>query len=204
MKKLSPLEKMGLVAAVVIACTYFYMKKVYEPQEKILKQTVAELNKIVGEINGLKTVPPMAGVKSQLKKHEDELKALKEKLTTTTIQTGSDREVSLFLGRIIDMMQFRGFAVRSITPVNASPEANTAPAGSTAPAVPQGDTATGGATEETLYEWHTYDVELSGGYNGFVALLIDLRKKPDAVKVEKIEISRKEGEDVTIKMNLKI
>lgn len=203
MKKLSPLEKMGLVAAVVVACTYFYMKKVYEPQEKILKTTVAELNKIVGEINNLKTVPPVSGVKSQLKKHKSELKELEYKLNSTMVRTGSEWEVSHFLSVIIDMMERRGLTVRNITPKKDEGSGGAAATPSETPPVGT-DPGKAPAKPDELFVWHPYDVELSGGYYGFVGLLIDLRKKPDAVKIEKIEITQKEGASLSIKMNLKI
>ena len=32
MKKLTKLEKFGLIAAIIIAGTYFYMGKIYDPQ----------------------------------------------------------------------------------------------------------------------------------------------------------------------------
>jgi Tfp pilus assembly protein PilO len=155
------------------------MKKVYEPQEKVLKKTVEELNKVVGEINSIKTVPPLASVKSQLKKHERELAIVKARLEKTTVQTGTPREVNMFLARIIDMMEYSGITIHTIVPKAIE-------------------------TDERYGDWHPFEVDFSGSYYGFIRLLMELKEKPDAVKVEKIEITRKDGELLRIKMILKI
>jgi hypothetical protein len=72
LKKLSQFEKYGIMAAIIIACTFFYMKKVYEPQEKEFKKTVAALNKVVGEINGLRQVPSVVQVRHELESLKEE------------------------------------------------------------------------------------------------------------------------------------
>ena len=42
MRNLTNLEKFGLAAALIIACTFFYMKYMYDPQTRVLKDTLAK------------------------------------------------------------------------------------------------------------------------------------------------------------------
>jgi hypothetical protein len=59
MKTMTNLEKFGLAAALIIACTFFYMKYMYDPQTKVLTTTLKKRNKVVAELNKLRDIPPL-------------------------------------------------------------------------------------------------------------------------------------------------
>jgi Tfp pilus assembly protein PilO len=178
MKKLSRFEKVGLIAAVVVAGTFFYMKRMYEPQEKVLKNTVQQLNKVIGEVNVLKAVPPVGSVKKQLEKRKAELAVLENRLKETTVLTGADREVTELLSWIVDLIADKGFVINAI--------------------VPKGKMA------DSLFQWNLFEVDLDGNFYRFIALLTALRDKSDAVRIEKITLTQKDGQGLHIRLNLMI
>ncbi len=178
MRKLSRFETVGLIAAVVVACSFFYMKRVYEPQEKVLKNTVQQLNKLIGEVNGLKAVPPAASVKNQLEKRKAELAELENRLKETTVLSGADREVTELLSQIADLIADQGFVVNAI--------------------VPKGKIA------DSMFQWNLFEVDMSGNFYRFMDLLAALRDRPDAVRIEKITLMQKDGQGLRIQMNLMI
>ena len=178
MRKLSRFEKMGLIAAVVVAGTFFYMKRVYEPQEKVLKRTVEQLNKVIGEINTARAVPPAVGVKRELARQKEELAALEEQLKETTNVTGKESEVTALLGRIVELLHAKGFAVKAIRPMGKAPD--------------------------DLFQWSLFEIEMAGDFHHFMALLTALRDMRDAVRVEGITLAREETRAIAIRMKLKI
>ncbi len=178
MRKLSQFEKIGLVAAVIVACTFFYMKRVYEPQEKKLKSTVQRLNKMVNEINNLKSVPPAITVKNQLERRKDELARLEEQLRETTVLTGADREVTKLLNRITDVIEDKELAVIALVPK--------------------------GKIDDGLFQWNLFEITMEGDFYYFIGFLSALREMPDAVRIEKAELSQKDGHDLSIRIELMI
>jgi Tfp pilus assembly protein PilO len=178
MKKLTPFEKVGLIAAVIVACTYFYMKRVYEPQERVLKTTVSQLNGAIGELNGLRAVPPALSVKNQLERSKAELAELENRLSETTVLTGADREVTQLLSLIVDLLQDNHFAVISI--------------------VPKGKTA------DSLFQWNLFEIDMTGEFHHFIKFLSVLRNRPDAVRVERLTLMQQDGQDLRIRLNLMI
>ncbi len=178
MRKLSRFEKMGLIAAVVVAGTFFYMKRVYEPQEKVLKKTVEQLNKVIGEINAVRAVPPAVGVKQELARHKEELTELEEQLKETTNVTGKESEVTTLLGRIVKLLDAKSFAVKAIRPMGKAPD--------------------------DLFQWSLFEIEMAGDFRRFMELLTALRDLRDAVRVEGIALARDEVRAIAIQMKLKI
>ncbi len=178
MRKLSRFEKFGLMAAVIVACTFFYVKKVYEPQEARLKKTIATLNKVVGQINNLEEVPPAATVKRSLKRYRKDLEALSDQLQGTQMQTGAEREVTKLLSTINRRMACHGLRVNSLTP--------------------------GGASTDELLEWNLFQLNLEGSFQGFLNFVRDLKDLKDAVKIEKVQMERGDGRLLHIQLNLMI
>lgn len=180
MKKLSQFEKFGIMAAIIIACTFFYMKKFYEPQEKEFKKTVAALNKIVGEVNGLKQVPPLIQVKHELNTLKTDLEEVNEKLTGTLMHTGAAREVTRTLRQINEHVAVSGLKVVSLIP--------------------------GGRNMDPLLqlEWNHFQLNLSGSFHGFLRLLESLRSMPDAVRIDGVALTTGSGELLNITFTLMI
>jgi Tfp pilus assembly protein PilO len=178
MRKLSRFEKFGLMAAVIIACTFFYVKKVYEPQEARLKKTIATLNKVVGQINNLKDVPPAASVKRSLKRYRQDLEELSEQLKGTQMHTGAEREVTKLLSTINGKLARNGLQVNSLTPE--------------------------GTTTDELLQWNMFAMDLEGSFQGFLNFVQDLKNLKDAVKIEKVQMEKGEHRRLHIQLNLMI
>jgi len=180
MKKLSQFEKYGIMAAIIIACTFFYMKKVYEPQEKEFKKTVAALNKVVGEVNGLRQVPPLIQVKHELEAAKKDLEEVNLKLQGTLMHTGAPREVTHMLRQVNEHVAASGLQVVSLTP--------------------------GGRNMDTLLqlEWNLFQLNLSGSFHGFLHLLESLRNMPDAIRIDGVLLQSGDGSSLNITFNLMI
>lgn len=178
MRKLSQFEKIGLVASVIVACTFFYMKRVYEPQEKLLKSTIQRLNKLVGEVNSLKAVPPAVTVKNQMERRRAELAELEDRLRETTVLTGADREVTKLLNRIADLIEKEGLAVNAVVPK--------------------------GKISDGLFQWNLFEIDMGGDFYCFMKFLSSLLDMPDAVRIEKVTLGKKDGQSLQIRINLMI
>jgi Tfp pilus assembly protein PilO len=176
MKKLTKLEKFGLVAAIIIVGTYFYMGKIYDPQAKALKKTVIKLNKIIGEINSIKEVSSAGSINRTIKKREEELEKVKSDLKDTVITTGKESEITELLDRINRLVDQNRLAVKSI--------------------VPKGKVA--GA----LFAWSSFDLDMEGSFYFFLEFLTALKKMPDSVKIQNINIEKNGDVGDVLKINM--
>ncbi len=176
MKKLTKLEKFGLVAAIIIAGTYFYMGKIYDPQAKALKKTVIKLNKIIGEINSIKEVASAGSINRTIKKRKQELEKVKSKLKDTVITTGKESEITELLDRINRLVDQNRLAVKSI--------------------VPKGKVA--GA----LFAWSSFDLDMEGSFCFFLEFLTALKEMPDSVKIQNINIEKNGDVGDVLKINM--
>lgn len=178
MRKLSRFEKFGIVAAILIACTYFYVNRVYEPQEARLKKTVQVLNKVIGQVNSLKDVPPQAMVKRRLKANREKLEALEREMKDIRMLTGSEREVTRLLSEINAKMVDYGLQVDSLTPA--------------------------GQVADELLEWNMFKIDMTGSFNGFLDFMRELKEMPDAVKVERLQMEKNNERQLRISFDLMI
>ena len=176
MKKLTKLEKFGLIAAIIIAGTYFYMGKIYDPQAKALKKTVIKLNKIIGEINSIKEVASAGSINRTIKKREEELEKVKSELKDTVITTGKESEITELLDRINRLVDQNRLAVKSI--------------------VPKGKVA------GTLFAWSSFDLDMEGSFYFFLEFLTALKKMPDSVKIQNINIEKNGDVGDVLKINM--
>jgi len=176
MKKLTKLEKFGLIAAIIIAGTYFYMGKIYDPQAKALKKTVIKLNKIIGEINSIKEVSSVGSINRTIKKRKEELEKVKSDLKDTVITTGKESEITELLDRINRLVDQNRLAVKSI--------------------VPKGKVA------GVLFAWSSFDLDMEGSFYFFLEFLSALREMPDSVKIQNINIEKNGDVGDVLKINM--
>ena len=176
MKKLTKLEKFGLVAAIIIAGTYFYMGKIYDPQAKALKKTVIKLNKIIGEINSIKEVSSVESINRTIKKRKKELEKVKSKLKDTVITTGKESEITELLSMINSLVDQNRLVVKSI--------------------VPKGKVA--GA----LFAWSSFDLDMEGSFYFFLEFLTALKEILDSVKIQNINIEKNGDVGDVLKINM--
>jgi Tfp pilus assembly protein PilO len=178
MRKLSRFEKLGVVAAVIIACSYLYMKRVYEPQEKKLKATVAQLNKVIGEVNGLKATPSASSLKRSLAKKKEELSGLEEQMKRASIHGTAENEISDMFSRVGRLMERNGLTVLSVMPK--------------------------GGKNDGLFQWSLFEVSFTGGYFNFLSFLDDVIAMPNAVKIETMKMEQRDDTTLQITMELLI
>lgn len=176
MKKLTKLEKFGLIAAIIIAGTYFYIGKIYDPQAKALKKTVIKLNKIIGEINSIKEVASAGSIIRTIKKSEEEFEKVKSELKDTVITTGKESEITELLDRINRLVDQNRLEVKSI--------------------VPKGKVA------GTLFAWSSFDLDMEGSFSFFLEFLTALKEMPDSVKIQNINIEKNGDAGDVLKINM--
>ena len=180
MKKLTKLEKFGLIAAIIIAGTYFYMGKIYDPQAKALKKTVIKLNKIIKEINSIEEVSSVESINRTIKKRKKKLEKVKFELKHTVITTGKKSEITELLDKVNRYVDQSRLAVKSI--------------------VPKGKVA--GA----LFAWSSFELNMEGSFYFFLDFLTALKKMEYSVKIQDINIEKNgdAGNVLTINMTLMI
>jgi Tfp pilus assembly protein PilO len=178
MRRLSRFERVGLMAVVIVACTFFYMKRAYEPQEKALTKTVDKLNKVIGEINSLKDTPSPAVVERTLKKRRKELAEVSKELEGTAVRTGAEHEVTELLSDINTLLEENGLNIKAVIPA--------------------------GKTAGTLLEWNVFEVDMEGDYYDFMRFLKELLRMADAVKIEGISMERAGNPSLRITFRLMI
>ncbi len=178
MRKLTRFEKFGLMAALIVACTFFYVKRVYEPQEKRLKKTVAMLNKVVGEVNNLNQSPSAAAVERTLKQREKRLADLNAQLARTAVRTGAVREVTALLADINRLIEDHRLVVDTVVPK--------------------------GTVKGELFDWNVFAVDMHGTFFDFVSLLETLRDLEDPVCIEAIRLEAAGEPGLHITLNLMI
>jgi Tfp pilus assembly protein PilO len=177
MRRMSKFEKLGVVAAVIVASSFIYMKKVYEPQEKRLKTTVANLNKVIGELNNLKSIKSTASLKSELEKNKKELTQL-EAQSGTIASTNPERQASELLGKVSRALERSGMLVNGIKP--------------------------GGKKPDELFEWNSYEFDLNGSYFQFMQFMERLRAMTEPVKVKKLVLEQGKDKEMMLHVTLEL
>ncbi|HEC99274.1 MAG TPA: hypothetical protein ENN18_02675 [Proteobacteria bacterium] len=176
MRKLTKLEKFGLIAAIIIAGTYFYIGRIYDPQAKALKKTVIELNKIIGEVNSIKEVSSEESINRTIKKHKEELEEIRAVCETKAKKTGEESEITEILNRINRLADQNRLVVKSI--------------------VPKGKVA--GA----LFAWSSFDLDMEGSFYFFLEFLSGLKKLREPVKIQGISIKKNGDVGDVLKINV--
>ncbi len=174
---MSKFEKLGVVAAVIVASSFVYMKKVYEPQEKRLKTTVASLNKVIGELNNLKSLKSSASMKSELERKKNELAQIETRQGAAAC-SDPERQASELLGKVSSAIERSGMLVNSVKP--------------------------GGKKPDELFDWNSYEFDLSGGYFALLKFLDRLRDMPEAVKVKRLLLEHGKEKDKMLHITLEL
>ncbi len=178
MRKLTQLEKFGLVAGVVVAMSYFYLQKVYDPQAKALDKTVKELNKVAEELKTLQTVEPFFKIQGKLDGKKKELAQIDKELSTLIVPSETEAQLNALQHKILKAAEHCGLMTASMTP---------------------------GGVEQSIFSWRVYRMELLGGYGQFTAFLDALKELPALVQVGDIVlVGDKEGRGVRVAIDLRM
>ncbi len=163
MKSMTNLEKFGLAAALIIACTFFYMKYMYDPQTKVLQTTLKKRNKVVAELNKLKDIPPLFQLEKTIEQNKKRLAELKEENGNLALNAGNPDDISRLLSKISTIMVMNDLKVITIAPKEREPG--------------------------KYIDWSPFTMNLKGDFTGFVNFLMELEQLGDAVEVSGIQMA---------------
>ena len=176
MKKLTNLEKFGLIAAIVVAGSYFYMQRVYDPEAERLKRTIDKLNKTIASYNNVQETPPTGPLKGQIGKEKKVLEALNVKLKDEGGRTGEESEVMEVLQKINSQADEQQVRINKIQP--------------------------GDDLDEGLFTWKVFKLELHGRYSQVVNFIGRLKEMKEPVQMRNIEIKKDVNENGAILVTL--
>jgi Tfp pilus assembly protein PilO len=178
MRQLTKLEKFGLAAAMIVAGTFFYIKNIYDPQEKTLKKTITKLNKVVAEVNSLKETPPLMSVRGRIEQQKGVYEKLREQTANLTVKNGTADEITELLGRINVLLDDNGLMLTKMEPK---------------PVVP-GD----------FFTWNVFRLSLEGTYGRLLGFLEDLRAMDDAVRIGELRMEKSDNTPLQVTFDLMI
>ncbi len=181
MKKLTKLESFGLIAAILVSGSYFYMKKIYDPEAEALKKTIAGLNAKIGEYNKLQEPPNPEGLKKRLERQRDEEKKMHEALKAAGGRTEAEAEVTEVLAEISVKAQNQSMQVLKLAPREKT-------------------------VATALYTWKEVEIQLRGQYHDFVALVERFKEMNRPVQLREMKIDRDKGDfgEVLITATLRV
>jgi Tfp pilus assembly protein PilO len=181
MKVLTKLEKFGVMAALVIGSSFFYMKYMYDPQTISLETTLKKRNKIVAELNRVAEVPSLFRLEKTIEQNKEILEELREESGTITVKTGNPDEITELLSKINQIIELNQLDVNTIVPK---------------------DEIIG-----PYLRWAPFEMDLSGTFGGYVAFMKDIKDLDDAVEIRDLVLENSEEQKesvVNIQFTLKI
>lgn len=164
MRKLTKLEKFGLITAILVSGTYFYMNRVYDPQAETLKRTVNKLNSTLQSYSQIQELPPLETVQRMISDREETLTQLKQALTAAGGRIGEVDEVTPLLDKISALARDTQMVILSLTPQES--------------------------VAEELYVWDVFDLRLVGSFPALVDFLEQLKEMPEPVQVRNLELEK--------------
>jgi len=168
-KKLTKLESFGLIAAILVSGSYFYMKKVYDPEAEALKRSISRLNSTIASYNRLGDAPDTMRMNRQIEQLRGELENLTGELLEAGGRTGTAAEVTEMLAHISTMARKHHMTVLKISPERE--------------------------VRDELFIWAAVSVQLRGRYQDFVALVESLKGMAQPVQMSRLQIERDTGNE---------
>jgi len=175
MRKLTKLEKFGLIAAIVVCGSYYYMNKIYDPEAKSLKKTVQQLNSAIKKYNATDEPPAVGPVRKRVERLKKELEKITAKLKEAGGRTGDPSEITGILAKITSLARQNQIMVVKMTPDRE--------------------------VRETLFNWAVFRAELTGGYHNFHQFIQDLEKMSQPVQMRNLNLTTK-GESGLIAIDI--
>ena len=178
MKKLTKLEKFGLIAAILVGGTYFYMKEVYDPEAASLKSTIETLNKTVTTFNGLSDPPAISPLRRQVESLKERLATEIERLREAGGRTGEEAEVTEVLRLINDTAGRQRIDIIQIEPL--------------------------ADIEEELFTWAAFEVKMRCRYPDLLALITRLKELKEPIEIRGLHIAREPGAGGYVVVRMKL
>lgn len=179
MKKLTPLEKFGLIAVIIVSGSYFYMKNVYEPKAQSLKNTVTSLNNIIDQYNNFTDSPPAAPIKKSVERLKGERDEAATQLSEAGGRTGAAYEITNILSKVTTLAGRNRMVIIKIAP--------------------------GGKEQGPMFNWAIFNTEMRGSYHDLKNFIASLQEMPQPVRVEGLQLeSGADGNLLKIKLTMMI
>ncbi len=160
-RKLTKLEKFGLIAVVITAMIFFYLKNVYDPQQASLEQSRERLNKTIQDLNRLQTSEPLFQLRRSLESKEKELAELEQTMAELDIAPAGTTDMSM-----VQYSLYQDLSTPSLRIIEVAPA--------------------GPRTE--LFTWHVFNIRARGDYSGFISLIRHLQDYERPVRAGKIKM----------------
>jgi len=161
-RKLTKLESFGLIAAILVSGTFFYMKRVYDPEAAALKKTVAKLNQTIAEYNKLEEPPNLDSLKKKIEKQKEQWEAVTEELKAAGGRSDDPAAVTEVLAQISRLAKTENMQVLKI--------------------------AKDKDEKDELFVWATVNIELKGRYQDFVRLVQAMKELVTPLQLLKLSI----------------
>jgi len=167
MKKLTRMEKFGIVAAIIVCGSYFYMKKVYDPEAAALSSSVRKLNATIASYNAMKEPPPLEPLKEEIAFKSENLKRLISEMRDAGGRTGEPAEVTRVLSLVTEIAKEQHMKVLKISPEEK--------------------------VEGQYFTWAAFGITLAGRYRDFYTFVGRLKKLNQPMQLRNLNIERDEG-----------
>ncbi len=162
-RKLTKLEKFGLIAAVITGMIFAYLKHVYDPQQAALQQAHEQLNRSIREFNRLQAAEPVFQLRQQLASRKEELQKVKEELESLNVPFGSAEDRIRSQHWVSRQMESRGLRVVQVAPR--------------------------GLQQDELFQWHAYRFTVEGDFRGLIGFLRDLSPHAASMQVKEVSVN---------------
>jgi Tfp pilus assembly protein PilO len=164
MRKLTKLESFGLISAILVSGSFFYMKKVYDPEAESLKKTVTKLNQTIAEYNKLEEPPNLDSLQKEIEKQTEQMKGYTAELKAAGGRTDEPSEVTEVLAEISRLAKKENMLVLKITRDKDE--------------------------KDELFNWAAVNIQIQGQYQDFVALIQRLKELRKPVQLLKLHIEQ--------------
>jgi hypothetical protein len=161
-RKLSKLEKYGLIGALITGALFFYLKNVYDPQQASFKQAQEQLNRSITEFNQLQAAEPPFQLRRRLESQREELGRLQEEMAAMDVRFSDEEDLIRNQHWVYRQMEQLNMRIINVQPLRKHMD---------------------------LFSWSIYRVNLEADFNGFIQLLHRLRSHTTPLRVHNVSIS---------------
>ncbi|SMP76748.1 hypothetical protein SAMN06295888_12515 [Desulfonatronum zhilinae] len=164
-RRLTKLEKFGLIAAVITGMLFFYLKHVYDPQQRALVRAQEQLNRSITQLNEMQTAEPPFQLRRRLETQQEAQAELEAELAGLDIRTGDEEALIRAQHWAYQEMERRNLRVVNVVPKNE---------------------------EKKFFNWKVFRVTAEGDFAGFVDLLREMRAHSTPMLVEQVSVTRED------------
>lgn len=162
-RKLTKLEKYGLIGATVTAMIYWYLQNLYDPQTESLNTAREALERATREFNQAVTLESSFVLSKRLEKRREELAALEQEMDGLTVSFGEQSNLVDAQHKVYRLMEQHQLRILEVIPL--------------------------GKRRDALFSWNAFQITLEGDFGGFVDLFRSLREFSTPLRVSQVVVS---------------